>query len=210
VPVKPLFEDRIEAWPQGPVILSIYKKQSQKVQGVRMADGSRCGDCARPSRTPLDWVLAKYSHFSAESLSRITHLELPWKNARQLLAASEKSSEEIPVRHMQHYYARQLADVESAVSHAAASSSLEGIDLDEEWQDVLRSGRRRQRVGRGCGPAGDQTGPNICDRRRSLYGPRWHVSEDLLGLTDSNELRMVRGSNHQYSRRGTRSNRAAG
>jgi hypothetical protein len=40
---------------------------------------------------------------------------------------------------MRHYYARQLADVESAVSHAAASSSLEGIDLDEEWQDVLRS-----------------------------------------------------------------------
>ncbi|HEX4724472.1 MAG TPA: hypothetical protein VH333_18275 [Pseudonocardiaceae bacterium] len=40
---------------------------------------------------------------------------------------------------MRHYYARQLADVESAVAHAAAKSSMEGIDLDDEWQDVLRS-----------------------------------------------------------------------
>jgi uncharacterized phage-associated protein len=135
---EPLFEDRIEAWPQGPVILSIYKKHRRKYKVSEWPTG-RAAQLRPTEQDTLDWVLAKYSHFSAESLSRITHLELPWKNARQLLAAGEKSSEEIPVRHMRHYYARQLADVESAVSHAAASSSLEGIDLDEEWQDVLRS-----------------------------------------------------------------------
>jgi uncharacterized phage-associated protein len=135
---EPLFEDRIEAWPQGPVILSIYKKHRRKYKVSDWPTGH--AQRLDPSeRATLDWVLTKYSHFSAESLSRITHLELPWKTARQELSTSEKSSAEIPVQHMRHYYARQLADVESAVSHAAASSSLEGIDLDEEWQDVLRS-----------------------------------------------------------------------
>ncbi|HEY3607605.1 MAG TPA: type II toxin-antitoxin system antitoxin SocA domain-containing protein [Pseudonocardiaceae bacterium] len=133
-----LFEDRIEAWPQGPVILSIYKKHRRKYKVSDWPTG-RAQRLDPSERSTLDWVLEKYSHFSAESLSRITHLELPWKTARQELSTSEKSSAEIPVQHMRHYYARQLADVESAVSHAAASSSLEGIDLDEEWQDVLRS-----------------------------------------------------------------------
>jgi uncharacterized phage-associated protein len=134
----PLFADRIEAWPQGPVILSIYKKHRRKYKVSDWPTG-RAQRLDPAERATLDWVLTKYSHFSAESLSRITHMEQPWKNARQELSTSEKSSAEIPVQQIRHYYARQLADVESAVSHAAASSSLEGIDLDEEWQDVLRS-----------------------------------------------------------------------
>jgi mevalonate pyrophosphate decarboxylase len=51
----------------------------------------------------------------------------------------EKSSEEISKKQLEHYYARQISDVESAAGHAAASSSIEGVDLDDDWQEVLRS-----------------------------------------------------------------------
>jgi len=30
-------------------------------------------------------------------------------------------------------------DVESAVSHAVANSAIAGVDLDADWQDVLRT-----------------------------------------------------------------------
>lgn len=133
-----LFDDRVEAWPQGPVVPSVYRKHRRKYQVSSWPTGH--AERLLPlERETLDWVLDKYSHFSAESLSRMSHMELPWKNTRGALAAGDRSSEEIPALEMRHYYARQLADIESAVSHAAASSSMEGVDLDEEWQDVLRS-----------------------------------------------------------------------
>jgi hypothetical protein len=66
-------------------------------------------------------------------------MDTPWKSTRGVLGEAEPSSAEIPVKEMRHFYARQLADIESAVSHAVSSSSIEGIDFDEEWQDVLRS-----------------------------------------------------------------------
>ncbi len=133
-----LFTDRIEAWAQGPVTKSIYAKHRRQYTIASWPSG-HTQRLNADERQTIDWVLSKYSHFSAESLSRMTHMEIPWKVARGLLTADEASSEEIPPHLMRHYYARQLADVESAVAHAAANSSMEGVDLDDEWQDVLRS-----------------------------------------------------------------------
>jgi hypothetical protein len=84
-------------------------------------------------------VLGKYSVFSAGTLSKLTHMEVPWLAARELREPGERSSEEITVERMWHYYGRQVADVETAVTHAAASSALEGVELDQDWQDVLRA-----------------------------------------------------------------------
>jgi uncharacterized phage-associated protein len=133
-----LFEARIEAWSQGPVIPEIEEKHRWRHTVTNWPTGD--AKQLRPrERATVAWVLDKYSHFSGESLSRITHLELPWRITRQLSSDDQPSTDEIPVDEMRHYYARQLADVESAVSHAAASSAMEGAALDEDWQDVLRS-----------------------------------------------------------------------
>jgi uncharacterized phage-associated protein len=133
-----LFEDRIEAWRQGPVTPAIQKKHRKKYTVTNWPTGD-ARQLQTHERATVDWVLDKYSHLSGESLSRITHLELPWRSTRQLLSDDQPSTDEIPVDEMRHYYARQLADIESAVSHAAASSAMEGVDLDDDWQDVLRS-----------------------------------------------------------------------
>lgn len=90
-------------------------------------------------RETVDWVLSKYSHFSAEALSKMTHMERPWRIARGLLADDEKSSEPIRLENMQHFYSRQRSDPDIAVSQAAASAAMEGIELDDDWQSRLRS-----------------------------------------------------------------------
>ena len=39
---------------------------------------------------------------------------------------------------MRNFYARQLADPDDSVTTAVANSSIEGVELTEEWQDSLR------------------------------------------------------------------------
>jgi uncharacterized phage-associated protein len=135
---SPLFEDRIEAWPQGPVVPAVYAKHRRRYM-VSSWDAGNAKLLDAAERETLSWVLEKYSHLSAESLSKLTHIEPPWRIARGLSAPNEKSSEEISKLMLKYHYARQVADIESAVAHAAASSSMEGVDLDDDWQDVLRS-----------------------------------------------------------------------
>jgi uncharacterized phage-associated protein len=134
----PMFQDRIEAWPQGPVVPSIYKKHRGRYTVASWTQGDAAA-LDTTERETFSWVMHKYSSLSAESLSRLTHIELPWRIARGLSLPDEKSSEEIGKQQLKYYYARQISDVESAVSHAAASSSIEGVDLDDDWQEVLRS-----------------------------------------------------------------------
>jgi len=135
---EPLFGETIEAWPQGPVTPTLYEKHKGKYRVESWPHGDKSKLTPLESKT-LSWVLEKYAHFSAEALSRMTHMENPWKIARGLLQDDEKSSEPIALDQMKNFYARQRADVDVAVSQAAASAAMEGIELDDEWQETLRS-----------------------------------------------------------------------
>ncbi|HKS44817.1 MAG TPA: type II toxin-antitoxin system antitoxin SocA domain-containing protein [Amycolatopsis sp.] len=134
---RPLFSDAIEAWPQGPVTRTLYEKHRGRYQ-VKEWPGGDPGRLTKDERETISWVLAKYSHFSAETLSRMTHMETPWRIARGLLADDEKSAEPIKLENMRHFYSRQRADPDVAVSQAAASSAMEGVELDDAWQSTLR------------------------------------------------------------------------
>ncbi|WP_414939167.1 Panacea domain-containing protein [Amycolatopsis sp. cmx-11-51] len=135
---EPLFGDAIEAWPQGPVTRSLYDKhrRQRQVSAWPAGDGSKL---TATERDTLRWVLNKYGAFSAESLSQMTHMEAPWRIARGVLGSNEHSSTPIDRQQMKHFYARQRAAVDVAVSQAAASAAIEGVELDDEWQETLRS-----------------------------------------------------------------------
>ncbi|WP_370943102.1 Panacea domain-containing protein [Amycolatopsis sp. cg5] len=134
---EPMFEERIEAWQQGPVTPSLYARHSKKYQVQDWPHGSERELTAEQLST-LDWVLGKYAHFSAEALSRMTHMETPWRSARGLCEEDEKSTAQISQDQMRYFYARQRTDPDIAVAQAAASSAMEGVDLDDEWQQTLR------------------------------------------------------------------------
>lgn len=151
---EPLFSDAIEAWPQGPVARVLYDQH----RGRRQVSEWSAGDARRLTdveRSTIEWVLGKYGNFSAESLSQMTHMEAPWRIARGLLGPDEHSSEPIAEQQMRHYYARQRAAVDVAVSQAAASAAMEGVELDDAWQETLRS------VASGTVPASDAIAEEI-------------------------------------------------
>lgn len=133
-----LFGDVIEAWPQGPVAPSLYDKHRRQRQVSSWPSGDRSALTAVEQRT-VRWVVDKYGAFSAESLSQMTHMETPWRIARGLLGPDERCTAPIDLQQMKHFYARQRAAVDVAVSQAAASAAIEGVELDDEWQETLRS-----------------------------------------------------------------------
>ena len=135
---EPLFDDAIEAWPQGPVTRVLYEQHRRMRQVSSWPSGDK-DNLSPDEKATVRWVLDKYGHFSAESLSQMTHMEAPWRIGRGVLGPDERSSTPISEQQMKHFYARQRAAVDVAVSQAAASAAMEGVELDDTWQETLRS-----------------------------------------------------------------------
>jgi uncharacterized phage-associated protein len=102
----PLFDDRIEAWANGPVAPSLYGWH----RGTFNVSADKCaGDdsaLSGPQRDTVDAVLTYYADKSSQWLSDLTHAEDPWKDARQGLAPGERGNHEITHASMAEYYSR--------------------------------------------------------------------------------------------------------
>jgi uncharacterized phage-associated protein len=132
-----LFDDDIEAWAQGPVIRHLYDQHARQYSVHEWPSGDRRRLSPEQVGT-IAWVVERYGRFTAEALSRMTHNEAPWLVARQGLPSTARSTARIDTDLMTSFYARQQVDSETAVQLAAASAALEGVELDDEWQDRLR------------------------------------------------------------------------
>ena len=100
---KPLFNARIEAWANGPVVPELYRvhRLQYEVTGIPGADPSRLADNERET---IDAVLTYYGDKPPMWLSELTHAESPWKDARKGLAPGDRSTREIPLSAMSEYY----------------------------------------------------------------------------------------------------------
>lgn len=100
---EPLFNDRIEAWANGPVSPDLYAahKGQFQISTLPVGDFNRLTDDERES---IDIVLEHYGPKSAQYLSELTHAEQPWIAAREGLAPGERGSNEITVESMVEYY----------------------------------------------------------------------------------------------------------
>lgn len=99
---KPLFEDEIEAWAQGPVVRTLWEGH----RGRHTVTGWE-GDPARLSAketAALDAVLARYGDLSGRELSQRAHRAAPWISARHGLRPGERSAEIIPKHELREYY----------------------------------------------------------------------------------------------------------
>lgn len=133
---RPLFNDVIEAWREGPVVRSLYNQHRRKSR-VRHWPGGDKTHLDAPEHDLIAWVVEKYGKLSAETLSEMTHAEAPWFIARGLLPASASSDEPIDLKITKSFYARQEASADTAVRQAVANSTLEGMDVDEDWRQQL-------------------------------------------------------------------------
>lgn len=109
---EPLFDARIEAWANGPVVRELYRLHRKEYSVSRWPEGSGA-KLTKVEKETIDFVLAGYGQLSGRQLSILTHNELPWKNAREGLDPTQSSNRRIKPEDMQSYYAWLDANVES-------------------------------------------------------------------------------------------------
>jgi uncharacterized phage-associated protein len=100
---KALFQNRIEAWANGPVVPDLYAAHHGKYR-VRAGDiEGDPGALTAVEKETVDGVLAYYGDKTSQYLSELTHLEDPWKDARAGLPAGVRGSVEISHASMAEY-----------------------------------------------------------------------------------------------------------
>lgn len=116
---KPLFNEQIQAWANGPVVASLYGYHRGKYM-VSDSDFYE-GDATKLTEaeiTTVSSVLTSYGAFSAAQLSALTHAEDPWKNARLGTPEGLRSNSRISDDALTAYYTH-LAESADAVHDAA-------------------------------------------------------------------------------------------
>jgi uncharacterized phage-associated protein len=101
---RPLFDERIEAWANGPVCPPLYEKHRGT---FRLSPGSIGGNpetLDKDERETIDIVLKFYGEKTAQWLSDLTHSEAPWKEAREGLSPGDRSNRRITESAMAEYY----------------------------------------------------------------------------------------------------------
>jgi uncharacterized phage-associated protein len=99
----PLFNDQIEAWANGPVIRSLFDFHRGKYTISTLNVGNP--DLLSPKqKETVNSVLTFYGDKSAQYLIELTHLEAPWREARQGLAPTERGNNVINHTMMAEYY----------------------------------------------------------------------------------------------------------
>lgn len=100
---KPLFSDAIQAWVNGPVVYALYDQHRGlfRVSQWPMGDSSKL---TSEQRETIDSVLGTYGGRSSQWLSDLTHLEAPWRDAREGLAPGQRGDSEITHAALAEYY----------------------------------------------------------------------------------------------------------
>lgn len=100
----PLFDSRIEAWANGPVVRELYRAHRGKY-ALRPEDLQGDPSALKPSEaTTIDAVLDAYNHLDATQLSVLSHSERPWIDARAGLSDGERGEVEITTTSLLEYF----------------------------------------------------------------------------------------------------------
>lgn len=101
---KPLFNDPIEAWANGPVVPNLYEAHRGK---FKLGSGDLGNTCKKLNSTQIatiEAVLKFYGKKTSQWLSDLTHQEGPWRNARKGVPPGERSNKVITLAAMAEYY----------------------------------------------------------------------------------------------------------
>lgn len=103
---QPLFDDRIEAWQNGPVVPRLFNAH-RKRRWVSQVDGGSADRLSPADKAKIDAVLDFYGEYSADDLVRMTHEDAPWVEAWGDRAPEESGSAPVREQTMRHFYTVQ-------------------------------------------------------------------------------------------------------
>ena len=103
---KPLFQARIEAWANGPVVPRLYQahRGEYKVNCGTIGAKGDIRKLTQEEKETIDAVLKYYGKKQSQWLSELTHLEPPWLNARKGLSPRDRGNKVITPDAMAEYY----------------------------------------------------------------------------------------------------------
>ena len=101
---KPLFNEQIEAWANGPVVPHLYKLHHGSFSLTPKFFNGDTSRIPKQSKDVIDKVLKFYGKKDAQWLSDLTHMEEPWKLARAGLSDGERGDSIITIESMAEYY----------------------------------------------------------------------------------------------------------
>jgi uncharacterized phage-associated protein len=101
---KPLFEEPIEAWANGPVVPALYDKHRGEFKVSSWRKWGSAENLDGSEIESIDVVLERYGPLPAHTLSELTHQETPWLDARQGLAPGERGNRVISQESMYEFY----------------------------------------------------------------------------------------------------------
>jgi uncharacterized phage-associated protein len=104
---RALFDERIEAWPHGPVVPPIYG-DFKKWGWSPIGDEIDPPQLSKEVKSHLDEVMKVFGGFTAYTLEQMTHSERPWIDARGNLPADEPSTAIITQEAMKAHF-KQIA-----------------------------------------------------------------------------------------------------
>lgn len=99
-----LFSEEIEAWANGPVVRELYELHRGRYRLGKGFFGGQIDVLTNGQRDTIDRVIAFYGDKDPQWLSDLTHMEAPWREARQGLADGERGNRIIPKETMLEYY----------------------------------------------------------------------------------------------------------
>lgn len=101
----PMFSETIEAWANGPVVPPLFRQLKGCFQ-VDLANLTTAGEVSMTAqqRETADSVLEFYGTYGSQWLSDLTHMERPWKDAREGMKTGERGSKPITHAAMADYY----------------------------------------------------------------------------------------------------------
>ena len=147
---RPLFDEKIEAWSNGPVVRDLFDYHRGKYY-VSEIEAGDAGKLDADQKATVDMVLNHYGDKPAYWLVRLSHSEPPWIEARGDLSPTEQGNAEIMLDSMAQYYsslleidieawkatAEEMADTDNA---EILTESKRKIEADEviPWEEVKR------------------------------------------------------------------------
>ena len=105
-----LFNEPIEAWVNDPVIPALYKSHSGMYKvNAEVIDGNS-SLLSSDQKDTINRILKYYGSKDSQWLSDLTHLEDPWKNAREGQPTDARGNKEISLASMSEYYSSLLPE----------------------------------------------------------------------------------------------------
>ena len=108
---KPLFDEEIQAWANGPVVRALYAQHRLNYFANRsMFENGDHKNLSQDERETVDAVIHYYGDKSSQWLSDLTHMEDPWIVARDGLDPGDRSERAITHAAMAEYYSSIFPD----------------------------------------------------------------------------------------------------